>query len=183
MLSPWSTKYNVCDNNRKLRPGPITDNLEQRLLILTTWNHLWYMLLCLHQPGESISSETRVPYQSVIGHVPRCVSLHLTHLPGQNGRHFTDICFKCISWLKSLTGNKSILVQVMAWRMFGAKQLPKPMPTISPTHVRHKGGGRLNCSHEAVYSRTLCPLRESCSAEVVLCRSVWLPVKMKDILC
>ena len=62
--------------------------------------------------------------------------------PGQNGRHFADDIFKCISlnekfcilnqlWLKfvpkGLIDNKWALVQVMAWCRTGNKPLPEPM--------------------------------------------------------
>ena len=63
---------------------------------------------------------------------------------GQNGRHFADDTFKhifmnenlCIFIRitlkfvpKGLIDNKSVLVQVMACRLLGAKPLPKPMTT------------------------------------------------------
>ena len=62
--------------------------------------------------------------------------------PGQNGRCFADDILKHIFmnenveiWIqislklvsKGQIDNKAALVQVMAWRLFGAKPLPEPM--------------------------------------------------------
>ena len=75
--------------------------------------------------------------------------------PGQNGRHFAHDIFKRIFWNenfgnviqfslkvvpKAPIDNKSALVQVMAWRRFGAKPLPEPMLTrFTDAYVRHQG--------------------------------------------
>ena len=65
-------------------------------------------------------------------------------LPEQNGRHFADDIFKCIFVnekfgilirislkfvAKGPIGNKSALVQVMAWHRIGDKLFPELMPT------------------------------------------------------
>ena len=65
-------------------------------------------------------------------------------LPGQNGRHFADDIFKCISlnekaWIsikipvkfvpKGPINNNPALVQIMAWRRPGDKPLSEPMLT------------------------------------------------------
>ena len=79
-------------------------------------------------------------------------ALNLIHLtPGQNGRHFTDDIFKCVSmneklciliWisikfvLKGLIDKKSPLAEVMAWCRSGDKPLPQPMLTQFTTHIR-----------------------------------------------
>ena len=75
-------------------------------------------------------------------------------LPGQNDRHFADNVFKSSSlnekfgisiWIflkfvpKDPTDNKSILVQVMAWRQTGDKPLPGPMLTqFTDAYMRHQ---------------------------------------------
>ena len=59
---------------------------------------------------------------------------------GQNGRHladniFVNVKFSISNWIsrnfvpKGLIDNKSMLVQVMAWRRTGDKPLPEPMLT------------------------------------------------------
>ena len=73
--------------------------------------------------------------------------------PEQNGRHFADDAFRCIFVNESLCisiqsslkfvpkgqiDKKSALVQVMAWRLFGAKPLPEPMLTqFTDAYMRH----------------------------------------------
>ena len=64
--------------------------------------------------------------------------LHNTFRPRQDGRHFPDNIFKCISlnenvWislkvsLKVQINNIPALFQIMAWRRLGAKPLSEPM--------------------------------------------------------
>ena len=73
--------------------------------------------------------------------------------PGQNGHHFTDDIFICISRnaefcisnsteVESLIQNKSALVQVMAWCRTGDKPLPEPMLSSSLTSIYVALGGR-----------------------------------------
>ena len=73
--------------------------------------------------------------------------------PGQNGYHFADNLFKCIflneifliliqTSLKFVPkvqiDNKWALVQVMAWRRTGNKQLSEPMLTqFNDAYMRH----------------------------------------------
>ena len=77
--------------------------------------------------------------------------------PEQNGRHFADDIFKCIfvtgkfvSWFKlhwsfaskGPIDNKSVLVQVIAWRRGGDKLLSETMLTqLIDAHMRQWGGG------------------------------------------
>ena len=80
-------------------------------------------------------------------HTQKTLMLNSSY-PGQDGHHFTDDIFKCIfvnaffciSILISLkfapTGpinNKSVLVQVMAWRRSGTKPWPESMFTNQST--------------------------------------------------
>ena len=68
----------------------------------------------------------------------------------QNGRHFADDIFKCISLnenerisnkislkfvLKGSINNIPALVQIMAWRRPGDKPLSEPMMVSLPTHI------------------------------------------------
>ena len=70
--------------------------------------------------------------------------------PGQNGRHFADDIFKCIFlnenvWIaikislkfvpKGPINNIQALVQIMAWRRPGDKQLSEPVMVTLPTHI------------------------------------------------
>ena len=70
--------------------------------------------------------------------------------PRQNGRHFTDVIFKCIFlnenvWIsikislkfvpKGPINNIPALVQIMAWRRPGDKPLSDPMVVRSTTHI------------------------------------------------
>ena len=70
--------------------------------------------------------------------------------PRQNGRHFADGIFKCISlnenvWIsikisfnfvpKGPINNIPALVQIMAWRRSGDKPLSEPMMVSLPTHI------------------------------------------------
>ena len=70
--------------------------------------------------------------------------------PRQNGRHFTDNILKCIFfdenvWIpikislkfvpKGPIDNIPALVQIMAWRRPGDKQLSEPMMVVLPTHI------------------------------------------------
>ena len=73
--------------------------------------------------------------------------------PGQNGRHFADDMFKCISlneniWMSNkislkyvswgLIDNMTALIQIMAWRHPGDKPLSEPMLTqFTDTYMRH----------------------------------------------
>ena len=73
--------------------------------------------------------------------------------PGQNGRNFPDVIFKCIFlnenvWIaidislkfvpKVLIDNKPALVQKMAWRQIGDKPLSEPMLTrFTDIEMRH----------------------------------------------
>ena len=85
------------------------------------------------------------------------VSMILNSSPhGQNGHHFADDIFKCISMNevfcilirislkfvpKGVIGNKPALVLVMAWRRIGDRSSPEPMLTqlsdayLSPVYV------------------------------------------------
>ena len=70
--------------------------------------------------------------------------------PRQNGRHFADDLFQCISvnkniWIsikislkfipKRAIYNIPALVQIMAWRRLGDKRLSEPMIARLPTHI------------------------------------------------
>ena len=71
----------------------------------------------------------------------------------QNGLHFADDTVRCIFVNENVkisipisfkfvpkdqTDNNSALVQVMAWRLTGAKPRPEPMLTqFSDAHMRH----------------------------------------------
>ena len=70
--------------------------------------------------------------------------------PRQNGRHFADDIFNCISlnenvWImiknslkfvpKGLINNIPALVQIMAWHRPGDKPLSEPMLVSLPTHI------------------------------------------------
>ena len=70
--------------------------------------------------------------------------------PRQNGGHFPDDIFKCIflnenEWisitislkfvLKGPINNIPVLVQIIAWRRLGDKQLSGPMMVRLPTHI------------------------------------------------
>ena len=89
----------------------------------------------------------------------RVAATYLTHSkpnsypPGQNGRRFTDDIFICnfmnekfciliqISLEFVLNGpidNMSVLVQVMAWHLFGTKPLPEPtLAQLTDAYMRH----------------------------------------------
>ena len=87
----------------------------------------------------------------------RCMPLYVRYinssLPCQNGRHFTDVIFKCIFMNENFcisiqislrfvpkdpSDNKSSLVQVMAWRRTGDKPLSEPMLTqFTDAYMRH----------------------------------------------
>ena len=84
-----------------------------------------------------------------IGRVMDGTSLN-TLRPRQNGRHFADDIFKCISlnenvWIpikismkfvsKGLINNSPALVQIMAWRRPGDKPLSDPMMVSLTTHI------------------------------------------------
>ena len=73
-----------------------------------------------------------------------------TTRPRQNGRHFADDSFKCISlnenvWIlikvslkfvpKGPINNIPALIQVMAWRRPGDKPLSEPMVVSLPMHI------------------------------------------------
>ena len=70
--------------------------------------------------------------------------------PRQNGRHFADDIFKCISLNENASivikislkfvpkgpiNNIPALVQIMAWRRPGDKPLSEPMMVSLPTHI------------------------------------------------
>ena len=68
----------------------------------------------------------------------------------KNGRHFADDILGCIflnenvwivikMWLNFVPKGpiNNILVQIMAWRRIGDKQLSEPMMVSLPTHIRH----------------------------------------------
>ena len=73
--------------------------------------------------------------------------------PEQNSRHFADDIVRCISVNekfmyrislmfvpKDLTGNESVLVQVMTWCRTGGKLLPEPTLTqFGDAYMRHYG--------------------------------------------
>ena len=77
----------------------------------------------------------------------------MTHPPKRNGRHFADNNFKLIFtnkqfWIvirislkfvpKGPNDSKSALVQVMAWRQIGDKQLSEPMLIhFTDAYMRH----------------------------------------------
>ena len=54
----------------------------------------------------------------------------------ENGTILIQISLKFVP--KSLIDNKPVLIQVMAWRLFGAKPLPEPMMTMfTDAFMRH----------------------------------------------
>ena len=70
--------------------------------------------------------------------------------PRQNGRHFADDIFNCISLIENIwipiklslkfvprgpINNIPALVQIMAWRRLGDKPLSEPMMDSLPTHI------------------------------------------------
>ena len=76
--------------------------------------------------------------------------LIITLRPRQNGRHFPDDMFKCIFLNENTSisikislkfvprgpiNNIQALVQIMAWRRPGDKQLSEPMMGSSLTHI------------------------------------------------
>ena len=77
-------------------------------------------------------------------------------LPGQNGRHFTDNIFRCISMNEKscilikismkfvpwgLIDNKPALIKTMAWCWIGDKLLSEPMLTqFTDPYMQHLGG-------------------------------------------
>ena len=87
-----------------------------------------------------------VVYESVI-------SLVNSSPPGQNGCHFADAIFRCISvnekfciliWVSlnfvpmGLIGDMSQLVEVMAWSLTSHKPLPEPlMAHFTDAYIRH----------------------------------------------
>ena len=117
----------ACEVSGKLPQWPVTGVLS--------WYHI------------NLSFEDWVPVDEVYRH-PIFRSVTVTwqrfnsSLPGQNGRHFTDVIFRClfvnenlcISIKNSLKfvprgpiNNISALVQIMAWCRTGDKPLSEPM--------------------------------------------------------
>ena len=100
----------------------------------------------------SILTQLQQPWYWLL--FPACSSFSTTSIntlrPIQNGRHFADDIFKCISlnenvWIsieislkfvcKGSINNIPALVQIMAWRRPGDKPLSGPMMVRLPTHI------------------------------------------------
>ena len=124
----------VTSRNRVCHPGgrcldyyPVVLSLSQ---VTATWSSNKFQLL-----------------DYMTGHQNSCLN---SSSPGQNGRHFPDDIFKCISmnenvWIsikislkfvpKGPINNIPALVQIMAWRQPGNKPLSEPRMARLPTHV------------------------------------------------
>ena len=100
-------------------------------------------IMAWRRPGDKPLSEPMMV--NLLTHIcvtrPQWVN---TLKPGQNGRRFTDDIFTCIFMnekfciliqislkfvVKGPVDNMPALVQIMAWRLFGAKPLSEPMMT------------------------------------------------------
>ena len=108
-----------------------------------------------HKHSHTGWSDKSSKYRSPICDVPKagncccCICLN-TLRPRQNGRHFADDIFKCISWNENARislkislkfvpkvriNNIPSLVHIMAWRRPGDKPLSEPMMVSLLTHI------------------------------------------------
>ena len=91
-----------------------------------------------------VSFRNQITLSKMVAEISGDISAINSSLPGQNGGHFSNDIFKCIFvnkkfyiliWIplkfvpKVPIGNKSTLVQVMAWRQIDDKPLPEPVLT------------------------------------------------------
>ena len=99
---------------------------------------------------QSSSNEHFVTNRNMSKQKTPCDTQFNTLRPRQNGRHFADDIFKCISLNENVQisvkislkfvpmgpiGNIPALVQKMAWRRPGDKPLSEPMMVSLPTHI------------------------------------------------
>ena len=104
-------------------------------------NRAHYDVIVMKTDVNHRMSSIHILYQTV-AQAFNAYSIVNSSLPGQNGRHFTDVILKCIFMNeefcvlirisfkfvpKGSIENKSALVQVMACHVFSTKPLPEPM--------------------------------------------------------
>ena len=130
-------------------PRPLKSILTSWLLLLVKYTTVEFRRWCVITHNRIVGMQ--FPMQSVkCAIVKSLVSFINTLRPRQNGRHFACDIFKCIfldenAWNlfkislkfvhKFRMNNMSALVQLMAWRLSGAKSLSEPMMVSLLTHI------------------------------------------------
>ena len=127
----------VKDVSKAVKTGPKFNPMHA-----IDWNQLEWNWTCI---GHIFFPSRK--WLSVACHNGQCMA---TLRPRQNGRHFADDIYKCISlnenvWIqnnislkfvrKGPINNIPALVQVMAWRRPGDKPLSEPMMVSLTTHI------------------------------------------------
>ena len=130
---------------RRLEDGhqPKMASIRQVKVRIHTWCYK-------HRTQQSMNSSNNCQVTNM-----KIWGLFNSSTPGENGRHFADDIFKCIFFDEKFCilirisrkfvpqgpiDIKWALVQVMAWRRIGDKQLPEPMLIqFTDVYMRHQG--------------------------------------------